>query len=79
MREALCSECMYNRDCKLNIDPSKCNFYKEKEPFKMPLLMHLVNSDQTTIVNKLLSLFDIRFIEKTEYPYFILDHHGKKN
>lgn len=57
-----------------------CSSYTSPEPFKIPLLLNVLDNQGADIINKLLTQYKISFQEKDRYPYFILDHkkHGRK-
>ena len=72
-----CNVCE-NRGCpfsdkQLNsMDSSRCKSYVSPEPFRVPILVQLLNSGQSGIVTKLLGDFGLRLKETNEKPYFML-------
>jgi len=76
-----CNTCE-NRGCpysskQLNtIDSRTCKHYLEPQPFKLPLLVRLVEEGQANVVNKLLGMFGLRIKETNEKPYFMLTVNG---
>lgn len=53
-------------------DSSNCSSFKEYDTYKLPMLLHLSMPNKIDSLNKMLSDYGIKLIEKEHYPYFIL-------
>lgn len=64
--------CPYSDKQLSGMDTTKCKHFLEPEPFKLPILVRLVEEGQANVVNKLLGMFGLTIRETHEKPYFML-------
>ena len=54
-------------------DARRCTSYQKDQGLKMPLLLHLMADDRKTDgANAILSMYKLRVIEESHYPFFKL-------